>query len=173
VILKKINLKKISKKNITSDYIDWMNDYEVVRFTEQKYYKHTQKKIENFLKKKNKDKLSLIYGIFFNDLLIGTIKIGSINQIHKTADISYIIGNKNFWNKGIGSFVVRKICLIAFKKIKLKKLIAGTYSIAIGSQKVLIKNGFKLEGILKNQIYFNKKRIHHYIYGLEKKFFKS
>ncbi len=150
-----------------------MNDYEVVRFTEQKYCKHTKKKIEIFLEKINKSKFSLIYGIFFYDLLIGTVKIGNINQIHKTADISYIIGNKNFWNRGIGSFVVRKICLIAFKKIKLKKLIAGTYSIAIGSQKILKKNGFRLEGILKNQICFNKKRIHHYIYGLEKKFFKS
>lgn len=167
MIYKKINLKKISKKDITTDYINWMNDYEVVKFTEQKYFKHTKKNIKNFLEKVNKDKYSLIYGIFFNDLLLGTVKIGNINQIHKTADISYIIGNKKFWNKGIGSIVVRKICLITFKKLKLKKLIAGTYSVAIGSQKVLINNGFKQEGILTNQIYFNKKRIDHYIYGLK------
>lgn len=167
MIYKKINLKKISKKDIISDYINWMNDYEVVKFTEQKYFKHTKKNIKNFLEKINKDKYSLIYGIFFDDLLLGTVKIGNINQIHKTADISYIIGNKKFWNKGIGSIVVRKICLIAFKQLKLKKLIAGTYSVAIASQKVLKKNGFKQEGILKSQIYFNKKRLDHYIYGLK------
>lgn len=167
MICKKINLKRISKKDITPDYINWMNDYEVVKFTEQKYFKHTKKNIENFLEKVNKDKYSLIYGIFFNDLLLGTVKIGNINKIHKTADISYIIGNKKFWNKGIGSIVVRKICLIAFKQLKLKKLVAGTYSIAVGSQKILKKNGFKREGILKSQFVLNKKRIDHYIYGLK------
>ena len=167
MILKNISLKKISKNNIIPDYIKWMNDYEVVKFTEQKYIKHTKKNVKNFLEKINKDKYSLIYGIFCNNLLLGTVKIGNINQIHKTADISYIIGNKKFWNKGIGSAVVRKICLIAFKELKLKKLIAGTYSVAIESQKVLKKNGFKREGVLKKQIYFNNKRIDHYIYGLQ------
>ena len=142
-----------------------MNDPEVVQFTEQKNKKHTRKNIGLFLKKTNEDIFSEIYGIFYEKNLIGTIKIGNINKIHKTAEISYIIGNKKFWNKGIATFVVKKICDYIFGKLKLKKIIAGTYSVAISSQKILIKNGFKLEGILKKQILFKNKRIDLHFYG--------
>lgn len=161
----KIILKKISPKNISLNYIKWMNDPEVVQFTEQKNKKHTRKNIGLFLKKTNEDIFSEIYGIFYEKNLIGTIKIGNINKIHKTAEISYIIGNKKFWNKGIATNVVKKICDYIFGELKLKKIIAGTYSVAISSQKILIKNGFKLEGILKKQILFKNKRIDLHFYG--------
>ena len=164
----KIILKKISSKNISLDYIKWMNDPEVVQFTEQKYKKHTRKNISLFLKKINKDIFSEIYGIFYEKILIGTIKIGNINKIHKTAEISYIIGNKKFWNKGIATFVVKKICDYTFGKLKLKKIIAGTYSVAKSSQKILLKNGFKQEGVLKKQIFFKNKRIDLHFYGRTK-----
>ena len=164
----KIILKKISSKNISLDYIKWMNDPEVVQFTEQKYKKHTRNNISFFLRETNKDNFSEIYGIFFEKILIGTIKIGKINNIHKTAEISYIIGNKKFWNMGIATIVVKKICDYIFKKLKLKKIIAGTYSVAIGSQKILIKNGFKLEGVLKKQIFYKNKRIDDHFYGRTK-----
>ena len=164
----KIVLKKISSKNISLDYVKWMNDPEVVQFTEQKYKKHTRKNISFFLKETNKDNFSEIYGIFFEKLLIGTIKIGKINKIHKTAEISYIIGNKKFWNKGVATIVVKKICGYIFKKLKLKKIIAGTYSVAKSSQKILIKNNFKLEGVLKKQIFFKNKRIDLHFYGRTK-----
>lgn len=164
----KIILKKISSKNISLDYIKWMNDPEVVQFTEQKYKKHTRKNIGFFLKKTNKDNFSEIYGVFCEKILIGTIKIGNINNIHKTAEISYIIGNKKFWNKGIATIVVKKICDYIFSKLKLKKIIAGTYSVAKSSQKILIKNGFKLEGVLKKQIFFKNKRIDLHFYGRAK-----
>jgi len=164
----KIILKKISSKDISLDYIKWMNDPEVVQFTEQKYKKHTRKNIGLFLKKTNEDTFSEIYGIFYEKVLIGTIKIGKINNIHKTAEISYIIGNKKFWNKGIATIVVKKICVYIFKKLKLKKIIAGTYSVAKSSQKILIKNNFKLEGVLKKQIFFKNKRIDLHFYGRTK-----
>lgn len=164
----KISLKKITPRNITLDYIKWMNDPDVVQYTEQKYKKHTKKNISLFLEKTNKDNLSKIFGIFFEKILIGTIKVGKINDIHKTAEISYIIGNKKFWNKGIATRVIKIICEYIFKKLKFKKVIAGTYSVAKNSQKVLLKNNFKLEGVLKKQIFHKNKRIDLHFYGKSK-----
>ena len=120
------------------------------------------------MKKINKDKFSGIYGIFYVKILIETIKIGKINNIHKRAEISYIIGNKKFWNKSITGIVVKKICDHIFRNLRLKKILAGTYSAAKSSQRILIKNGFKLEGVLKKQIFFKNKRIDLHFYGLAK-----
>jgi hypothetical protein len=60
IILRKLNLKKdISKK-----YQKWMNDFEVHKYTEQKYKRHSILDIRNFVKEKNKDKTEFLFGIF-------------------------------------------------------------------------------------------------------------
>ena len=51
------------------------------------------------------------------------------------------------------------------KKKKIKKLKASAYEMNIGSKKVLIKNGFKVEGRLKSAVIFKKKRYASYIFG--------
>ena len=41
-----------------------MNDYEVHKYTEQKYYKHSLSEIRKFVNKKNKSKYEFLYGIY-------------------------------------------------------------------------------------------------------------
>ena len=124
--LKKIILRKLNvTKDITDKYLNWMNDLEVHNFTEQKYKKHSLSNIRKFVKEKNKSKYDFLYGIFLKtnnvNLHIGNIKLGPISFIHKTGEISYFIGEKEFWGKGIGTIAIKKIIKIAKKK-GIKKL---------------------------------------------------
>ena len=55
-----------------------------------------------------------MYGIFYvskskKKLHIGNIKIGPILKLHKTTQIGYIIGDKRFWNKNVGTIVIKKL----------------------------------------------------------------
>jgi len=160
-----IKLKKLSEnKHIGSSYLNWMNSYEVHKYTEQKYEKHTKSKIKKFVKTVNKSKNNMLYGIFVKNIHIGNIKLGNINKIHKTADISYFIGEEKYMGKGYTTIAIKQI-LAYSKKIGLRKIIAGCYSINKGSIKVLRKNGFKREGVLKKQILFKKKRYDQYLFG--------
>ena len=59
-----------------------------------------------------------------------------------------------------------KKLLVQPKKKKIKKLQAGCYEINKGSKKILLKNKFKLEGILKKQIVFKNKRYDNLLFGL-------
>ena len=97
---------------------------------------------------------------------VGNIKLGPINFENKTADISYFIGEKNYWDQGITTKAIEMIINLAKKKFKLKKLQAGHWEKNIASRKVLLKNRFKLEGVLKSQIQTKKGRINRYLYGL-------
>jgi ribosomal-protein-alanine N-acetyltransferase len=164
IILRKLNLKKdISKK-----YQNWMNDFEVHKFTEQKYTKHSLINIRNFVREKNKSKNEFLYGIFLkkNNLKIhiGNIKLGTIKFIHKTAEVSYFIGEKELWGKGYTTLAIKEIVKIA-KNMGLKKLKAGFYEMNIGSKKVLEKNNFKLEGKFKSELLYKEKRYDHYWFG--------
>ncbi len=163
-------LKKLNSKNINIEYLKWMNDKEVTKFTEQRFKKHSLLDIKNFVREKNKSKNEFLYGIFIKKKSIlkhvGNIKLGPINKIHKSAEISYIIGNRNFWKMGIGTDAVKAIVKIAKKKFKLKKLVAGCYENNLGSIKVLKNNNFKQEAKFISQILYSSKRINMIVYGL-------
>ena len=164
VILKKLNLKK----DITSKYQNWMNDPDVNRFTEQSRNKHFLNDIRKFVREKNKSKKNFLYGIFIKkdnlNMHIGNIKLGPIDFTHKSARISYFIGEKNLWGKGLATIAIKEITKKAKKK-GIKKIRAGLYEVNIGSKKALVKNGFKLEGKLQSEISFKGKRIDLYLFG--------
>ena len=90
-------------------------------------------------------------------LHIGNIKIGPINFYNRNTQISYIVGNKNFWGTGIATSVISYIVNYCFESLDLHKVSALTYSNNIASQKVLIKNNFIKEAIIKKQLFFENK----------------
>ena len=160
--MSRIILKEIISKDVSLDYVNWMNDSEIVRFTDQKNLIHTKNKIKKFVNEKKKSKSEFLYGIFFiknkKKIHIGNIKLGPINFLHSNAQISYIIGKKEFQRRGIGSLAIKKVLQIAKRKFKLRKIIASIYPKNIGSRKVLLKNQFLLEGKLRKMQYFENKR---------------
>lgn len=163
----KIFLKLIGTKNVNMDYVKWLNNKNIVKFTEQRYVKTKLSDVFNFIKKTNKSKNTFVYGIFLseNKKHIGNITLGPINFKHKSAEIGFFLGFKKYWNKGIMSNAIKQIIIIAKNKFKVKKLLAGCYEINKSSRKLLIKNNFILEGKLRSQVIFNKKRNNYLIFG--------
>ena len=143
-----------------------MNDKKIQRFTEQKYKKHTFKDLKEFIETKEKVKQTFYLEFLKkNNEHVGNIKLGDINFFHKTGEISYFIGNKENWDKGYASDAISEIIKIAKKK-KIEKDLSYIYKENIGSAKVLEKNKFKLEGILREQLILKNKRTSKLIYGL-------
>ena len=165
-----IRLKELNLSDVNKTYQKWMNDSEIFRFSKQSNKKHSLRQIKEFVLNKKKSKNEFLYKIMIyenkKNKHMGNIKLGPINFENKTADISYFIGEKNYWGQGITTKAIKMIINLAKKKFKLKKLQAGHWEKNIASKKVLLKNKFKLEGILKSQIQTKKGRVDRYLYGL-------
>ena len=162
-------LKKLHpKKDISNKYKNWMNDKVVHEFSVQKFKKHSLSSIRKYVKDMNSSKNNILLGIFINRKNkkehIGNIKIGPINFFYKTAYISYFIGERNLWKKGYGTKAIKEVIKIAKRK-KIKKLKAGFVEINPSSKRVLEKNGFKKEGILRSEEEHKNKRYNAFIYG--------
>lgn len=81
-----------------------------------------------------------------SNTLVGRINVTSIIRgIQDKADIGYRIG-KAFSRKGYATAAVKQVCALAFEQHHLHRLEAGTAPDNIGSQIVLIKNGFQFVG---------------------------
>ena len=168
-----LKLRIIKKCIISQDWIRWLNDKEVTKYSDNRLKKHSKSSQKEFLKKKLKDKTCILYKIIYEKKPIGIIEISKINNFHKTCEFTYMIGEKKYWNKGIGTKFITLALKIAFNKLSMVKVNVGIYGNNKGSEKILIKNGFKREGKLHNYYKFSKsRRVDRILFGITKKEFK-
>lgn len=81
----------------------------------------------------------LVGGIGFVDLKIG--------QTHK-AELGYFLC-KPLWNTGLMTQTVARVCEYGFREFGLEKITAHVFAHNVGSARVLEKNGFQCEGLLR------------------------
>ena len=162
----KLNLRIFQEDDLTQSYVDWFSNEEVVRFSDNQYRKLTFSTqllyIRDCLNNLDVD----LYGIFDDNLHIGVIEIRGLKSPHKLSEISYVVGNINYWRRGVGHFAVSNLVKIARDKYKLHKLHAGVADKNIGSIKVLKKNGFVLEGTRLKHLIYNRKFYNQLDFGL-------
>ena len=95
-----------------------------------------------------------MYGIFDDTTHIGNIVISGLSSHHRKAELTYVIGETNYWGKGVASYAIANIIQIAKEEFELNKLYAGIASGDIGSGKALEKNGFVIEGTRKQHLFY-------------------
>lgn len=88
--------------------------------------------------------------IHYENQKAGVISLKDINWDSGVAEVGYLI-DEAFHNKGIASEAVKLIVKMAFGKGGLNKLKATTILQNLPSNRVLEKNGFKVEGILRQE----------------------
>lgn len=165
---KLISLRQIEMKDCMDHYVEWLNDPEVNQYLETKWVRQDMESIEAFVKSQRENNHSVLFAIISREenSHIGNIKIGPIHEHYRHADISYFIGDKQFWNKGIATEAIRLVCEFGFEELRLHRIEAGAYAAAVGSWKALEKNGFHREGIFRDQVILNNEYMDTYRYGL-------
>ncbi|NRA72982.1 MAG: GNAT family N-acetyltransferase [Gammaproteobacteria bacterium] len=85
----------------------------------------------------------------FNGTFVGCIsaKRGEF-EYSRSAELGYWIG-REFWNQGIATQAVQEFTELLFKTTNIVRLFVSVVSINTGSIRILDKNGYVLEGILK------------------------
>ena len=140
-------IEELDKSMVSQNYVEWMNDPKVNEYMETRHYKHTMDSVLKFVNQKNKSVTEFLFGIFEKkkERHIGNIKVGPTNKEKKVADISYFIGERDYWGKGAATEAISLLIEFSFKKLKLKKLYANSYLQNRASIQVLIKNNFIFE----------------------------
>lgn len=161
----KIYLDILSDDNVSPDYVNWMNDYQITRYLESRWKAQTQQSIQDYIRYMNKSDNDILFGIFQKDERrhIGNIKIGSINWIHRNADIGLLIGDRNSWGKGYASEAIQLVTKYAFESLNLHKLWAGIYVGNEGSYKAFLKAGWSDAGLFKEHRFTEGKYVDEYV----------
>jgi len=163
-------LREVRIEDVNEDYYKWMNDPEVNKYLENRFFPQSVENIKNYVEKMSRKNDEIFFAICLknDNEHIGNIKIGPINWIHRRAEVSLVIGNKSCWGKGYATKAISLITRYAFDILNLHKLTAGCYKDNIASYKAFSNVGFVEEGLLKDEYFLNGKFIESVRFGLIK-----
>ena len=98
---------------------------------------------------------SLFRAVLADGIVAGNITIEGKRDIYcKDVELGYIF-DKDFCGKGIATEATRLMVKEAFEKLDVVKISSEVFAPNVASCRVLEKNGFELEGILRKGAYKN------------------
>ena len=92
-------------------------------------------------------------------VMVGRINLSVLENDQKIAELGYRIG-ENYTNLGYASEAVRLVLDKAFNNYGLNKIVAGTATDNLASQRVLLKNGFTFSKIIENDLQIHNEWVH-------------
>lgn len=128
---------------------------------------YTNKSAEWWLNmvKENDGKRGIFREIVVDGKIVGTISVEQKEDVcRKDSEIGYYL-LQEVYSKGIMTEAVRQLCEIAFEKLDIIRITGQVYAPNIASRKVLEKNGFLLEGVMKKAVLKNENIYDLCIYG--------
>lgn len=153
--LQRCQVLKFSEELLTEKYVAWLNDVDVVRYSEQRHRQHTLKSCRAYFDSQLNSK-GLYLAIIAKDLALG--HIGNIGVTwdapNGVADISILVGDKRTWGLGYGSEAW--IGVVEFFKTvpNIRKITAGTMSANLGMLNLMLQSGMHIEGTRKAHLLF-------------------
>ena len=150
ITLDHIRLRLFEEKDITLEYISWLNNPEVVRYSNQRFITHNDETCKSYFESFQDSKnIFLAITDKSSKNMIGTMTIYfSVN--HQTADIGIMIGNIAFWGKGIGEQAWQAVMNLLIQKKGIRKVTGGTLAINKGMIRIFEKVGMVPDGVRKN-----------------------
>ena len=138
----RIYLRLMGVSDVTEEYCSWLNDPEVNRFLETK--SATIDGVRAYIAQKSGQSDILFFGIFLkdSDKHIGTMTLRGIDLTAGKATIAMMIGDKNFWGRGLIGEAMRLLTNYAFEKLNLKEIDLGVVSQNVSAVRAYEKMGF-------------------------------
>jgi ribosomal-protein-alanine N-acetyltransferase len=157
IIGKKVCLRPFQRGDITQEYITWLNDPEVVKYSNQRFQIHTEETCNTYWESfRHSQNLFMNIKLKENELSVGTMT-AYISTPHQTADIGILIGNKAVWGHGIGTDAWNTLADWLMENGNIRKITAGAISENIGMIKIMESYKMIWEATRSNQEIFNGK----------------
>lgn len=151
IVGEKTILTKFMDSDIHDIYISWLNDKSIMKYSNQRFFKHDESSCRSYLKSfANSSNSFLKISDASSGVMIGTFTIYR-NLFHGTADIGILIGDSDFLGKGFGYDAWLSTLNYLLFNERVRKVTAGTNSLNISMINLMRKSKMHLESIRANQ----------------------
>lgn len=141
-------------RDLTENDLDalvrWRNDPVVNKYLSDRL--KTKTETETWYNRLRGNPEVWLKAITYDSRLIGYAVIESIDETNRKCELVIIIGESDYWEKGIGSFVLQKMLEHTFVTLQMHRVWAVTSRNNERSEKLLKKAGFTHEGVMREPI---------------------
>ena len=143
----RLRIVPFSEAYLSSRYVNWLHDPEVVRYSEQRHKRHTLETCRQYWQSFN-DSPHFFWAITAVDR--ESEHIGNINAYldadNSTASVGIMIGERRVWGKGYGLEAWVAVCHYLMYDIGIRKITAGTLAVNKGMLRIMEKSGMVADG---------------------------
>lgn len=169
---KRLILKPYYAGMVTDEHVKWLNDPEVVKYSEQRHKRHSLESIHQYVNDLCTTVGSHMWGIYIlvGDTLgsvvskpIGTIS-AHIDENNQVVNVGIMIGEKSEWGKGYGSEAWSAVCNWLFEQ-GIRKVEMGCHYENRAMRNLAETCGMSLEGVRHDHFVVDGKPQHLLLYA--------
>jgi len=144
---RRLRMVPFAESYLSSRYVGWLNDPEVVRYSEQRHKRHTLDSCRQYWQS-FKDSPNFFWAI--TTIAPEPGHIGNINAyidaFNSNASVGIMIGERRVWGRGYGLEAWTAVCQHLINDLGLRKVTAGTMAPNQGMRRIMEKSGMEADG---------------------------
>jgi RimJ/RimL family protein N-acetyltransferase len=150
-------LRPLERADLNERYLSWLNDPEVTRYTETGTFPSTAEDLENYYRSVTGSKNDVMLAVVDkkSGRHVGNVKLGPIHWVHRHATFGILIGEKDFWGKGVGLEATQLMVEYGFQRLNLHRIDLGVFAEHDAAVKCYEKAGFKVEGRMREDLFLD------------------
>jgi RimJ/RimL family protein N-acetyltransferase len=144
----RLRLEPFAARHLTRRYVAWLNDPEVVRFSEQRHRRHTIESAAEYVRSFD-GSASRLWAIEVpgrGEPHIGNIS-AAVDAANGVADVGVLIGERSAWGQGYGSEAWTAVCRFLLQQAGVRKVTGGTVSLNLGMLAIMRRAGMQPDGV--------------------------
>ncbi len=167
-----IYLRPLRVEDANETYLSWLQDKEVMSGIATSGY--TLENLKEYVIEKTGSANVHFFAICNseNNEHIGNIKLDFHDQRANVSELGLLIGNKNYWGKGVGSEACQLVLKYGFETLGLRKIYLAVYENNPRAIRLYEKLGFKVEGRLRKHVCVDDAYFDKYLMGIFKEEFE-
>jgi [ribosomal protein S5]-alanine N-acetyltransferase len=167
-----IYLRLLTLSDVNENYLSWLQDDEVMAGIATTGY--TLDNLKAYVESRIQNPSTVFLAICDRESNkhIGNVKLDFYDEKANVSELGLLIGDKNYWGKGIGFEACRLIMTYGFNEKKLRKIYLAVYENNPLAKKLYEKLGFVLEGTLRKHVAVKGQYFDKYLMGIFKEEFK-
>jgi len=150
-----IVLKPFTFDDITLEYVGWLNDPDVVRFSNQRFRQHSRQSCQTYLDSFTGSANRFLKIVRRRDgLMVGTMT-AYVSLHHRTVDMGIMVGCRSVWGHGIGQDAWNTLLYWLLEQEFVRKVTAGTMRCNVAMVHIMERSAMTLEAVRPQQELLN------------------
>ncbi len=133
--------------------VRWRNEPEVGRYLANRL--KTIEEAKTWFEKLRGNPKVWLKAIICDDTVIGYATVESIDEKNRKCELALVIGENDYWGRGIGNFVLKEMLEYAFKTLRMHRVWAAVAEGNERSERLVKSAGFIKEGVMRETLIMN------------------